>query len=137
MQRGISPDKVVAVGKGLVTGKKGGVRIVGTRPLPGGGDIGVESLGFVPPRPRPGLRAYLADRSLPESDFPGTESVLSVSWGALRRAGAAPGDLLAATEGQARTIRVRCGRQRCTNRLVATGPDIAHAESIVAFTRGP
>jgi hypothetical protein len=32
VQRGISPDKVVAVGKGLVTGKKGGVRIVEVTP---------------------------------------------------------------------------------------------------------
>ncbi len=32
VQRGLSPDKVVAVGKGLVPGKKGGVRIVEVTP---------------------------------------------------------------------------------------------------------
>ncbi len=32
VQRGISPDKVVAVGKGLVAGKKGGVRIIEVTP---------------------------------------------------------------------------------------------------------
>ena len=90
--------------------------------LRAGGDIGVESLGFVPAGFERGMTALLADRAVPGNPHPGTDSILGVSGAALRSAGVRVGDLLAATEGGAETIAVRCGRRACTVRLVAHGP---------------
>jgi hypothetical protein len=53
---------------------------------------------------------------------------------ALARAGVAPGDLLVATEGGARTIAVRC-ETTCAVRHIADGPRVAHAEGHIAFKR--
>jgi hypothetical protein len=101
--------------------------------LPRGGDIGVESTGFVPPGFGAGDAAYLADRYSPRNKHPGTNSILRLPGAELVRAGVRPGDLLAATEASARTIVVHCGR-RCTVRYIAVGPGITHAEGHIAFT---
>jgi hypothetical protein len=103
--------------------------------LPRGGDIGVESTGFVPPGFGVRGAAYLADRYSPGNKHPGTNSILRLPGAALVKAGVRAGDLLAATEASARTIVVHCGHS-CTVRYIAIGPEITHAEGHIAFT-GP
>jgi hypothetical protein len=97
--------------------------------LPAGGDIGVESAGFVPPG---AAAAYLADRFSPGNRHPGDNVILTLSAAELARAGIQAGDLLVATEGGARTIDVRCAAV-CAVRYVAAGPAIAHAEGHIVF----
>jgi hypothetical protein len=101
--------------------------------LPHGGDIGVESAGFVPPRFGAGNTAYLADRYSRGNRHPGTNSILRLTGSQLAKAGVRPGDLLVATEGSARTIVVRCA-STCAVRYIAAGPDISHAEGHIVFT---
>lgn len=101
--------------------------------LPRGGDIGVESTGFVPPGFGARDAAYLADRYSRGNKHPGTNSILRLSGTELVKAGVRAGDLLAAAEASARTIVVRCGHG-CTVRYIAIGPDITHAEGHIAFT---
>lgn len=103
--------------------------------LPAGGDIGVESTGFVPPGFGARDAAYLADRYSRGNRHPGTDSILRLPGAELVKAGVRAGDLLAATEASAHTIVVRCGHG-CTVRYIAIGPDITHAEGHIAFT-GP
>jgi hypothetical protein len=98
--------------------------------LPHGGDIGVESEGFVPRGS--GWSALLADRFTPGNPHPGDDVVLKLPVASL---GVRAGDLLVATEGGARTDAVRCGPTRCRVTEVATGPAIAHAEGHIAFAR--
>jgi hypothetical protein len=98
--------------------------------LPAGGDIGVESAGFVPPR---ATAAYLADRFSARNRHPGDNAILRLSAAELARAGIRAGDLLVATEGGARTIDIRCAAA-CAVRYVAAGPAIAHAEGHIVFT---
>jgi hypothetical protein len=110
---------------------RGVVATVADSRLPHGGDIGVESTGFVPA----GLSrqsAYLADRSVPGNAHPGTDSVLRLAGAELARAGVRPGDLLVATEGGAETLAVRCG-QSCLVRHIAAGPAVTHAEGHIVF----
>jgi hypothetical protein len=97
---------------------------------PAGGDIGVESAGFVPPG---ATAAYLADRFSAGNRHPGDDAILRLSAAGLARAGIRGGDLLVATEGGARTIDVRCAAA-CTVRYVAAGPAIAHPEGHIVFT---
>jgi len=101
--------------------------------LPHGGDIGVESAGFLPPRFGPGGAAYLADRYSKGNRHPGTNSILRLPGSQLIKAGARPGDLLVATEASAHTIVVRCANT-CTVRYIAAGPAISHAEGHIVFT---
>jgi hypothetical protein len=95
--------------------------------LPSGGDIGVESAGFVPPGFGRSGAAYLADRFSAGNAHPGTDSILRLPGAGLARAGVRSGDLLVATEGGAQTILIRCGTA-CTARHIADGPAVAHAE---------
>jgi hypothetical protein len=99
---------------------------------PAGGDIGVESVGFVPPGFGPGGFAYLADHFEAKAKFTGTDSLLRLSGRQLAGAGVRPGDLLVATEGGARTLLVRCAAT-CAARLIGAGGQ-AHAEGHIAFT---
>ena len=101
--------------------------------LPAGGDIGVESAGFVPSGFTSGWTAYLADRySGRANKHPGDDSLLRLTGAQLVRAGVRPGDLLVAAEGGALTIEVRC-TAHCAVRYIADGPAIAHGEGHVAF----
>jgi hypothetical protein len=109
---------------------KGHSALVANSGLPHGGDIGVESEGFVPAGPHDAL---LADRFTPGNRHPGDDAVLRIRAGALAAAGVRPGDLLVATEGSALTDDVRCAEGGCRVRLVATGPSVAHAEGHIAF----
>jgi hypothetical protein len=100
--------------------------------LPSGGDIGVESAGFVPPGFTARQNAYLADRySGPQNKHPGDNSLLQLSGTQLTHAGVQPGDLLVAAEGGALTIDIRCATT-CTTRYLADGPPIGHGEGHVA-----
>jgi hypothetical protein len=102
-----------------------------------GGDIGVESVGFVPPGfTAHGGFAYVADRGTPGNPHPGTDSILRLSSTQLANSGVQDGDLLVATEGGGVTVRVRC-RATCTSDIVAEGPAPAHIEGHIAFLLDP
>jgi hypothetical protein len=105
--------------------------------FPYGGDVGVESVGFVPPGfDRSGV-AYLADLSAPGAPTAGTDSLLTVRGRELVRAGVRPGDLLVASEGWAITFSIRC-RRRCMVRRIGRSESDSHAEghlTVVAVPR--
>ena len=124
----IGPDE----GTGVVyaVDPAGRVIILARSGLPAGGDIGVESAGFVPPG---AAAAYLADRFSARNRHPGDNAILRLSAAGLAQTGVRAGDLLVATEGGARTIDIRCAAA-CTVRYVAAGPAIAHAEGHIVFT---
>jgi hypothetical protein len=129
----IAPDEVG--GNLVAVDARGRASTVVDAGLATGGDIGVESTGFVSPRFGAGGAAFLADRGTPGNPHPGTDSVLMLSGEALIGAGVRPGDLMAATEGGADTVVVRC-RRTCTVRRIADGPAVAHAEGHIVFA-GP
>jgi hypothetical protein len=121
-------------GRIFAFGPKGGVLRVATPNVPAGSDLGVESLGFVPPGfTRKGV-AYLADLGAPGSPTVGTDSVLRLSGGALLNAGVRPDDLLVTTEASGITLTLRCSR-RCTTRKIGRALDATHAEGHIAFGR--
>jgi hypothetical protein len=121
----IAPDELSG---NLIAIRPDGSSAVVTRSgLPTGGDIGVESLGFVPAGFAAGGHAYVADRATSNNPHPGTDSLLRLDAGQLSRVGVREGDLLVATEGGAVTIGVRCG-QECRVFRVAQGPAVAHGE---------
>jgi hypothetical protein len=100
--------------------------------LPHGGDIGVESTGFVPPGFSSSDSAFLADRYSKGNKHPGTNSILRLPGPELIKSGARAGDLLVATEASAQTIVIRCAAS-CTVRHIAAGPAITHAEGHIVF----
>ncbi len=120
-------------GRLIAVDARGSARTIADSGLPTGGDIGIESAGFVPRGFGSGGMAYLADRGVPGNKHPGTDSILALSARALKRAGVASGDLLIAAEGGAKTISVRCGTN-CTVRHVADGPAVTHGEGHITFT---
>jgi hypothetical protein len=103
--------------------------------LPRGGDIGVESTGFVPRGFRSSGSAFLADRYSKGNKHPGTNSILRLPGAELVKSGVRAGDLLVATEASAHTIVIRCASS-CTVRHIADGPAITHAEGHIVFTPG-
>ena len=113
-------------------GPGGRVRLVAESGLPAGGDIGVESVGFVPPKLGHRGAAFLADMGAPGSPTSGSDSLLILTGTSLSRANLRPGELVVATEAGAKTIAVRCLR-RCTVRRVADGPTVTHAEGHITF----
>jgi hypothetical protein len=121
----IAPDELS--GDLIAIRPDGSSTVIAHSGLPAGGDIGVESLGFVPAGFEAGGDAYLADRATANNPHPGTDSLLRLDSGQLARAGVRDGDLLAGTEGGALTIGVRCGRS-CRVFQVARGPSVAHGE---------
>jgi hypothetical protein len=129
----IVPDELS--GRVIAIDPNGQATTVASSGLPNGGDVGVESAGFVPPGFERGA-AYLADRSTPGSAHPGTDSILALSGSDLVSAGVRAGDLLVATEGGAHTIAVHC-EQTCTVRHIADGPTVAHAEGHIVFAVPP
>lgn len=111
----------------------GHAMVLASSGLPSGGDIGVESAGFVPPGFTAGWSAYLADRySGRANKHPGDDSLLRLTGAQLAGTGVRPGDLLVAAEGGALTIDIRCAA-RCAVRYIADGPAIAHGEGHLAF----
>jgi hypothetical protein len=126
----IAPDELS--GRVFAFGPGGGVHLVVVSGLPAGGDIGVEGVGFVPPRLGPGGAAYFADLGAPGAPTGGTDSLLVLRGPDLARARLRAGELVVATEAGARTIAVRCAL-RCTIRRIGDGPTAAHGEGHVAF----
>jgi hypothetical protein len=127
----IAPDET----SGLIyaIAPNGVSRLVARSGLPPGGDIGVESGGFIPANFGPGWSALVADRLTPGNPHPGDDVVLGIGAAALTRAGAHRGDLLVATEGGAHADAITCTRT-CRVRHVADGPSIAHLEGHIVFT---
>ena len=105
--------------------------------LPKGGDIGVESVAFVPPGFAKGGYLYYADRATPGNPHPGTDHVLRLSSDDLVSAGVQDGDLLGVTEGGASMIDVRCDPLVCTVITVVPTPTTAHGEGHLVFTLNP
>jgi hypothetical protein len=126
----IAPDEL---GGGIIAfDKHGHAKPIAASGLPAGPDIGVESVGFIPLDAKASATALVADHGGQAEPHPGSDALLGVKLGALLRAGARRGDLLAATEGGALTIAVRCDR-RCHVRRIADGPAVAHAEGHIVF----
>ena len=126
----IAADEVT--GRIYAFGPRGGVALVAESGLPAGGDIGTESVGFVPPNLGRRGAAYLADLGAPGSPTTGSDSLLVLAGTSLSRANLHPGELIVATEAGAKTLAVRCVRL-CTVRRVAEGPVVAHAEGHITF----
>jgi hypothetical protein len=112
---------------------QGHVRLLARPALPTGTDIGVESVGFVPPGITRRGGAYLADLGAPGSPTQGTDSVLKLSAAELAGAGARPRDLVIATEAKGVTVVVRCLR-RCTVRRIGRAFEATHGEGHIAFS---
>jgi hypothetical protein len=127
----IAPDELS--GNIYAIGADGSVSTVAKPALPTGGDIGVESLGFVPPGFMRGGKVYYADRLTPGNPHPGTDNVLRLLSADLAAAGVQDGDLLAATEGGATMVAVRCGAA-CIVIPVVTAATTAHGEGHIVFT---
>jgi hypothetical protein len=127
----VAPDETS--GRVFAIGPDGSVVTLVVSGLPHGGDIGVESAGFVPPGFSADDAAYLADRFSSGNRHPGTDSILRLPGQELISAGVRAGDLLIATEASAQTIVVRCASS-CTARYIAAGPAISHPEGHIAFT---
>lgn len=128
----IAPDELS--GNVYAIAPDGTVNVVAKPVLPTGGDIGVESVGFVPLGfMSGGGAAYLADRKTPGNPHPGTDSILRLSSADLAAAGVRDGDLLVATEGGATMIALRCAFT-CTVIPVVSTPTTAHGEGHVVFT---
>jgi hypothetical protein len=131
----IAPDELS--GKLLAFGADGTVQTVIDSGLPKGADVGVESLGFVPPGFLRGGTVFFADRATPGGAHPGTDSVLTLHGSDLAGAGVQEGDLLAATEGGGRLIAVRCDAT-CQVIQVVTTATKAHGEGhLVLVTTAP
>jgi hypothetical protein len=122
-------------GKVYAAKRGGGWRTIAIPPLHAGADIGVESIGFVPPHLSRGGGAYLADLGAPGAPTVGTDSILRVGSGSILDAGVRGGDLLVATEGGAETVSIRCRIRGCSVRVVGAGPDATHAEGHITFRR--
>jgi hypothetical protein len=98
-----------------------------------GGDLGVESAGFVPRGfLTTGGFVYLADRGTANNPHPGTDSILRLASAQLSKAGVREGDLLVATEGGGTTLGVSCAAT-CSVRLIASGPPPGHIEGHIVF----
>jgi hypothetical protein len=128
----IAPDELS--GKIYAVGPTGEVTQVTKPALPTGGDIGVESVAFVPPGLiTRGGAVYYADRLTPGNPHPGTDSLLRLSSTQLAAAGVQEGDLLVVTEGGATMVAVRCSGA-CTVIPVVAAATKAHGEGHIAFT---
>ena len=85
----IAPDE--HSGRIFAFDHRGRTRVVSQYRFPAGGDIGVESVGFVPPGFDCRGAAYLADLGAPGAPTPGTSSLLTLRGRQLVRAGLRPG----------------------------------------------
>lgn len=128
----IAPDELSGVIWAIAP--DGSAKQVVNSGLPKGQDIGVESLAFVPSGfSTRGGYVFYSDRATANNPHPGTDHVLRLSSADLAAAGVQDGDLLAATEGGASMIDVRCGTACVVTTVVAT-PTTAHGEGHIAFT---
>jgi hypothetical protein len=114
----------------LAVTAEGTTRVIAHSGLPGGGDIGVESAGFLPSGFFQGGAAYLADRATANNAHAGTDTVLRLNASQLRAEGVSEGDLLVATEGGGATVVVHCasGGSCGSARHLGQATAAAHAE---------
>jgi hypothetical protein len=127
----IVPDEI----SGDIIGVRpdGGASVIASYTASIGGDIGVESAGFVPRDfYTNGGAAYLSDRGTANNPHPGTDSILRLRSAQLAGAGVKEGDLLVATEGAGTTLLVTCAAS-CSARPLASGPPTAHIEGHLVF----
>jgi hypothetical protein len=127
----IAPDE--NSGRIYAIAPDGRSRLLAVSGLPHGGDVGVESEGFVPHRFAAGWSALVADRLTPGNPHPGDDVILRIDARALAAAGVRAGDLLVATEGGAYTDAIACAAS-CAVRHVADGPAVAHLEGHITIT---
>ena len=127
----IAPDELS--GQIYAIAPDGSVSVVAMSGLPVGGDIGVESVAFVPPGFTHGGDAYFSDRGTPGNPHAGTDSLLRLSAANLAGAGVHDGDLVGATEGGATMEDVRC-TLTCQTFTVVQAASTSHGEGHVAFT---
>jgi hypothetical protein len=121
---------------------EGTSQVVAPSGLPTGGDIGVESAGFVPQGFLKGGAAYLADRVTANNPHPGTDTLLRLTSSQLQAEGVNEGDLLVASEGAALTVVVHCASDgTCAGvRRLGQATAAAHGEGhllLVAENPGP
>ena len=128
----IAPDE--NSGRIYAIAPNGAAKLLALSDLAHGGDVGVESLGFVPRGLPTRWTALVADRGTPGNPHPGDDAILGLRSAALRPEGVQSGDLLVASEGGAQTEVIRCGRQ-CVVRHLADGPSHAHVEGHIVFVR--
>jgi hypothetical protein len=128
----IAPDE--NSGRVYAISPDGHSSLVAESGLSRGGDVGVESAGFVPPGFGAASSALVADRLTPGNPHPGEDAILRIGGPSLLAAGVRPGDLLVATEGGAQTDAITCAGVSCRVRHVADGPGIAHLEGHIVFT---
>jgi hypothetical protein len=126
----IAPDE--NSGQVWAIGPDGDARLVARSGLPSGGDIGVESAGFVPAGFNRDWTALVADRRSPGNPHPGDDSILQLPGAVLTAADVRPYDLVVASEGGAQTIVIRCD-PTCTARHIVDGPATAHVEGHLVF----
>jgi hypothetical protein len=130
----IAPDELS--GRLWAIGADGQATLVANSGLPTGGDIGVESVAFVPPGfTAAGGAVYYPDRATSNNPHPGTDSLLRLPARDLRQVGVQDGDMLAATEGGASLISVHCAGS-CRITPVVTAPTSAHGEGHLAVVAG-
>jgi hypothetical protein len=127
----MAPDELS--GKIYAIGPDGVVTEAALSGLPSGGDVGVESVAFVPQGFTGGGFAYYSDRATPGSPHPGTDSLLRLSAAYLAGAGVHDGDLIGATEGGATMVDVRCS-VTCQAFTVVQTASTSHGEGHIAFT---
>ena len=131
---GIYAGRLIAVGEGsgdvVQFASDGSSGVVAPSGVPAGGDIGVESVGFIPQGLTTSGSVVVADRGSQPQPHPGTDTILRLTSQALDRAGANAGDLLAVTEGGGITVAVSCAAT-CTVRTIASASSVAHIEGHV------
>lgn len=131
----VAPDE--NTGKIYAIAPDGKVTVLAQPSLPVGGDVGVESLGFVPEGLiARGGAAYFADRATAGSPHPGSDNILRLTSSQLAAAGVQEGDLLAATEGGGQMVAIRCQAKCSVTPVVATATK-AHGEGHIVFTVTP
>src|SRR4029077_731113 len=79
---------------------------------------------------------YFADRATPGNLHPGTDNLLALSGAELARAGAAPGDLLVATEGGAGLVAVGGGLASCRVTTIIADKGRSHGEGHIVVAAG-
>src|SRR5215467_3285493 len=114
----VAPDELS--GRIYAIDPDGKVQTVAESGLATGGDIGVESVGFVPSGFTRGGKLYYADRATANNPHPGTDSLLRLDAHTLTRLGVRDGDMLAATEGGATMIAVRCAATCSVTQIIGT-----------------
>ena len=104
--------------------------------LPAGPDVGVESVGFIPPGfIGRGGTAYVADRRAPGAPTEGTDGIWRLTTERFSRVAIDENDLLVSTEAGGRTIVVRC-RATCRIYPLGQAPG-AHVEGHITVVLGP